>query len=779
MRLSVYNLVRIITRSEFLATVAQAKYGKRTPLEKEEFTQEKRRQENDAKFKKYTLNSIANLNNKINTLVAISERNTALITNLYSELGAYKNKKTPNYASLNNIKDPTAVRILTRSKTVKGQLDEINSKLASLSQNKMPFTKKMASKKQEPKKEEDLANKIFSILSRRSVINALVKGLGPLVAASLINAGIHSTKREIQRRTGVPEDQIEGSNPYNQVTDKWVMGAGALGVGYLALKLRKMYKYFKTPAVKIPPPTAPSAPMTRVPPPVAPNPTAPTAPPSRAVRPPAPSTMAQRFVDRNGKPLRGAALRSAQEKAAKLEAKAFSSVAEYRQTLIRSRLGNALRSAGRIFGTGPQTIALVMQGAAEMASGRAGKEVHDQMQNIAKKFGIRFIRAENGTPIYEINGQQYISQNLPPEYQVILDAYIGDTRSGSARLAREKIAANPALYNSLIVQGPPVVEKSGIESSVIAAAKAATISVPEPSMRDAGAVSAPRPVGTATDLGTLPSASYAPNQPVGTETVKQIIVQAANLVGVDPAIMLAMGENESSFDPNAVPIDPKTGKIIGSAKGLFQFLNATWNDMIKNYAKQYPELHRGPFDPMANAIAGALYAKENVRILRKKKIPVTGTTVYGAHFLGAGGATKLFSAPPNALAVRVFPKEAENNPWVFKNKDGSSKTIQEIIDYLYRKVGSKAEKYKADLVRIRPPPMVASNQNQMISTPPMSSQSATSNDMRAEATSIAALAGVNALSEQVSAGFKEVIRDRAFNQPDDPSCENPELKYYM
>ena len=51
MRFSVYNLVRIITKSEFLATVAQTAYGKRTPLQKMQDEEDRKREMNDQKFK--------------------------------------------------------------------------------------------------------------------------------------------------------------------------------------------------------------------------------------------------------------------------------------------------------------------------------------------------------------------------------------------------------------------------------------------------------------------------------------------------------------------------------------------------------------------------------------------------------------------------------------------------------------------------------------------------------------------------------------------------------
>jgi hypothetical protein len=799
MRLSVYNLVKITTRSEFLATVAQAKYGKKTPLEREEEAQEKKRRMADQKFKQFTVGSIANLNNKINTLTAITERNTALIANLYSELGAGRNKKMPSLSALNAIKDPTAVRLPLRNKTIKGQLDLIRDQLQSLSANKKPFLKKPTPSKQKKEKdreEKDLTGKLIAALLSGGALKTLASAVVPLLAAGAVNAGLKAGSRELQRSLGVPEDKIEGSNKLNQVTDPYVATAGAGAAGYLAYKLKKAYDYFKRPAVKVPGPTAAPA-ATSIPT----KPSVPSTPraPSSAVR--VPNTGIQ-FDQRlnNGRGgyrdlATGRVVKAPAQPIGSLRGPGTTSSAVTGQNMPSSRIPGLIRrlppgiskflfGAGRVLGTGPQTIALLMQGAGEMASGRAGEAELAKQQAKVAKFGIKFIRGEDGTPIYEINGKQYTSENLPPEYQVILNAYVGDQRAASATEARKKIAENPKLYNSLIVQGPPSAgaAETNVAASVIAAAKAAELTIPEPTMIGAGTVAAQTPVaaGQKIDLGTIPSVSYIPGQPVGVETIKQIIVNAANIVGVDPAIMLAMGKQESNFNPNAIPINKKTGKVTSSAKGLFQFLKGTWKEMVEKYAKDYPQLNNGPFDPLANALAGALYVKENSAFLKRRKIPITGTSIYATHFLGPGGAAKLFGAPISAPATAVFKEEAKSNPWVFMNKDGSSKTIQEVIDFLYTKVGRNAEMYTAELKRAQPPPMLASAPNVAVASPPpvAAATQAETPAVEAQVTSIAALTAANMMQEKLNAVTSEIIKDRKFNVIDDPVLVNMDMQNY-
>lgn len=192
--------------------------------------------------------------------------------------------------------------------------------------------------------------------------------------------------------------------------------------------------------------------------------------------------------------------------------------------------------------------------------------------------------------------------------------------------------------------------------------------------------------------GTGGSYSQVP-QPLGKgwPAVKNTILAAAKIVGMDPGLMGAMAAQESGLDPS---IKARTS----SATGLFQFIRETWQGMMNKHASKYG-IPRGtpPTDGAANALLGAAFMQENYEQLAKlnRGHPSAGD-LYLSHFLGYGGARKALNADQNAIAAQVFPKEASANKGIFY-RNGQPLTISGMRALLTEKMINSGKRHGVDI----------------------------------------------------------------------------------
>jgi hypothetical protein len=196
--------------------------------------------------------------------------------------------------------------------------------------------------------------------------------------------------------------------------------------------------------------------------------------------------------------------------------------------------------------------------------------------------------------------------------------------------------------------------------------------------------------GSMVDMNGQPTGGQLDNLPmpkgIGWANTKDLIYAAAKMAGVDPKLMATMAAIESGFNWQV-----KAGT--SSATGLFQFINSTWQTMLKKYGPKYGiPMNTQPTDPRASALMGAEFIKENAAALKGVKPQLTDTDLYLAHFLGAGGAKKLLSASPNANAVQLMPDAARANAPIFMN-NGQPRTVAEVYAEINRRVRSAGSKY--------------------------------------------------------------------------------------
>lgn len=235
MRFSVYNLVRLVTKSEFLATVAQTAYGKRTPLQKAQDEEERKREVREKQFKVYTQVTFARINNRLNLLTSIAERNNKLIMNLYSEIGYFRGQRR---MSLNSGIVP-ATRVMMPSKTIKNKIEEIQKELDQLKKAKPPRTRPrgaMAKKKAGPPTKEDesgFMKFLPFLLNNPRLLGALMGGaVGAVSLGSFATQAysLYNAPGAISRVAG----RLGGKQTYgNQLTEdtSQLVDAGILGVG--------------------------------------------------------------------------------------------------------------------------------------------------------------------------------------------------------------------------------------------------------------------------------------------------------------------------------------------------------------------------------------------------------------------------------------------------------------------------------------------------------------------------------------------------------------------
>jgi hypothetical protein len=198
-------------------------------------------------------------------------------------------------------------------------------------------------------------------------------------------------------------------------------------------------------------------------------------------------------------------------------------------------------------------------------------------------------------------------------------------------------------------------------------------------------------------------------QPISVpQSLAYVLTAAGDRNGVDFDYLLQTAMRESSLNPQAKA-------QTSSAVGLFQFLESTWLQVMK---EEGPRLGYGDIangierssdgdyfvrdagakanilalreDPRIAADLAAAFTKSNGDYLNQRfgRMPSAGE-LYIAHFLGAQGAERMFTAglqDPDQIAANLFPKQASANKTIFYS-DGQPRTIREV----YRVLVSKHE----------------------------------------------------------------------------------------
>nr|WP_321456514.1 lytic transglycosylase domain-containing protein [uncultured Cohaesibacter sp.] len=187
--------------------------------------------------------------------------------------------------------------------------------------------------------------------------------------------------------------------------------------------------------------------------------------------------------------------------------------------------------------------------------------------------------------------------------------------------------------------------------------------------------------------------------------------EASRTTGADFSFLLNTARRESNLNADAKA-------PTSSATGLFQFVEQTWLETMKesgpqlgygNVAAQIsqsgdkyyvrdPEVRQQILDmrndPKVSALMAGAYAQSNKEQLTEAldRSPTQGE-LYAAHFLGANGGSKLISLKenaPNTSAADVFPAQAEANKNIFFDRQGNAKSVSEVYQDLVSTASSDA-----------------------------------------------------------------------------------------
>ncbi|KQO91892.1 hypothetical protein ASF36_18735 [Methylobacterium sp. Leaf90] len=159
------------------------------------------------------------------------------------------------------------------------------------------------------------------------------------------------------------------------------------------------------------------------------------------------------------------------------------------------------------------------------------------------------------------------------------------------------------------------------------------------------------------------------------------IVRASRATSVDPVLLMAIADKESSFKTEA---QAQTS----SASGLYQFIERTWLGVVRDFGPRYGlekeatllaggdvaaaqrtrilDLRRDPY--LSAVLAAEMLKRDSLRIAKRIGRNLTGGEVYLVHFLGPDGAERMIdevTRKPDTVAADLLPKPAAANKPIF------------------------------------------------------------------------------------------------------------------
>ena len=198
----------------------------------------------------------------------------------------------------------------------------------------------------------------------------------------------------------------------------------------------------------------------------------------------------------------------------------------------------------------------------------------------------------------------------------------------------------------------------------------------------------------------------------------ETIHRAAKVVDIDPVLLMAIADKESSF---LTDVRARTS----SATGLFQFIDATWLRMMRDFGARHGlakeassinwvddelvvaeaaektrilGLRRDPY--LSALLAGEMLKRDRSRIARRIGRDLTHGETYLIHFLGPDDAERFLAkavGEPGTAAARLLPKPARANRPIFYARAGrkaKSLSIAEVHAKFEKMMSLRLERYQ-------------------------------------------------------------------------------------
>lgn len=195
------------------------------------------------------------------------------------------------------------------------------------------------------------------------------------------------------------------------------------------------------------------------------------------------------------------------------------------------------------------------------------------------------------------------------------------------------------------------------------------------------------------------------------------IIQAAAATDVDPVYLIAIADKESDLRPTL-------DSTKSSAQGLFQFLDGTWLELVREFGPRHKLKAEAAMirmvdgqavvsddaarqrilalrdDPYLSAVmAGEMAKRDRDLLARTAGRDPTVAEAYMAHFLGRGGASKFVQSlktSPHQSAAALFPQAAQANPSIFYagiGDDQKELTVAQVYDRIERSIDRRVARF--------------------------------------------------------------------------------------